>query len=118
MVCECCHKTTALSETGLLTVSNATNVGDFDPFCLVLTINPGSVITLTPVAVTITINGSDVPVWDKWGYAVTTDRLRARRCYKGRYIAPLNGTSHLTLYDLTCLPDTAVSTARSGGSVK
>lgn len=113
MSCDCCHKSSALSAAGLLTVSNANNVGDFDPFCLVLTINPSSVITATPVALTITINGNNVPVWDKWGYAVTTDRVRARRCYKGRYIAPESGTSHLTLFDLSCGPDTAATAQRS-----
>ena len=97
MTCNCpfLHKTTALSDAGLLTVTNATNVGDFDRFCLVLTISPDSVITTAPVDYTITINGSAVPIWDRWGYPITTDRLVTRKCYKGRYIE--SATPHVTL---------------------
>ena len=99
MTCNCnCpykHTTTALSDAGLLTVTNATNVGNFERFCLVLTICPDSVITTAPVAYTITINGNAVPIWDRWGYQITTDRLCTRKCYKGRYIE--SATPHLTL---------------------
>lgn len=95
MSCPCKHTTTALSAAGLLTVTNATNVGDFDKFCLVLTICPNSVITGAPVPYTITINGAAVPIWDKWGYPITTDRLCTRTPYKGRYIE--SATPHLTL---------------------
>lgn len=97
MVC-CCsnkHVSTALSAAGLLTVTNATNVGNFDKFFLVLTICPDAVITTAPVAYTVTINGAAVPIVDKWGYPITTDRLCPRTCYKGRYIE--NATPHVTL---------------------
>ena len=97
MACNCPfkHTTTALSTAGLLTVTNDTNVGNFECFKLVLTINPDSVITTAPVAYTITINGSVVPIWDRWGYAITTDRLCTRKCYIGRFIE--SATPHLTL---------------------
>ena len=104
MTCNCCqylHKTTALSTAGLLTVTNPTNVGNFDPFCLVLTINPNSVITGVPVAYTVTVNGTAIPLVDMWGYPVMTDRLRTRKVYKGRYI--VNSTeSHITLVNVPC----------------
>ena len=100
MTCNCncpyMHKTTALSATGLLTVTNATNVGNFDPFCLIMTIDPDGVITGAPADVTITINGAAVPVLDIWGYPITTDVLGVCRTkYKGRYID--SETPHVTL---------------------
>ena len=104
MTCNCCehlHKTTALSTAGLLTVTNPNNIGNFDRFCLLLTICPNSVITSVPVAYTVTVNGTAVPVVDIWGYPVMTDRLRTRRIYKGRYIV-LSGSAHVTLEDVPC----------------
>ena len=103
MACNCCqylHKTTALSTAGLLTVTNPNNVGNFENFCLVLTICPNSVITSDPVAYTVTINGANVPIVDMWGYPVMTDRLRTRKVYKGRYIE--NATPHVTLVNVPC----------------
>ena len=99
MVCNCCscqfrHVSTALSTAGLLTVTDATNIGNFDKFALVLTINPDSIITGAPVDYTVTINGTAVPILDRWGYPITTDRLRTRKCYIGRYIE--SATPHIT----------------------
>ena len=104
MTCNCCqylHKTTGLSAAGLLTVTNPTNVGNFDPFCLVLTINPNSVITTAPVAYTVTINGTAIPIVDMWGYPVMTDRLKTRKVYKGRYVVT-NTAAHITLVNVPC----------------
>lgn len=93
--CPCLHKTTAISDAGLMTVTNDANVGNFDMFCLVLTISPDSVITGVPVKYTVTVNGTAVPVVDRWGYAITSDRLATRKCYKGRYI--IGDAAHITL---------------------
>ena len=104
MTCNCCqylHKTTGLSTAGLLTVTNPNNIGNFDTFCLLLTICPNSVITATPVAYTVTINGANVPIVDMWGYPVMTDRLRTRKVYKGKYIV-VDGTPHVTLANVPC----------------
>lgn len=104
MNCNCCehlHKATALSTAGLLTVTNPNNVGNFDRFCLLLTINPNTVITGAPVAYTVTVNGTAIPVVNVWGYPVTTDLLRTRRVYKGRYIVLSDG-AHITLEDAPC----------------
>lgn len=112
MNCNCCanlHKTTALSTAGLLTVTNPNNVGNFDKFCLVLTICPDSVITGVPVAYTVTINGTAVPVVDKWGYPITSDRLRTRTLYKGRYIVASDG-AHVTLLNV-CDDEAAIASA-------
>lgn len=121
MTCNCCnalHKTTALSTAGLLTVTNPNNVGNFDPFCLVLTICPNSVITGIPVAYTVTVNGTAIPIVDIWGYPVMTDRLRTRRVYKGRYIVNSTG-AHITLMNVPCgesdVAQTIASTSTNGG---
>lgn len=100
MTCNCpfIHTTTALSTAGLLTVTNADNIGNFERFCLVLTICPDSVITTAPVDYTITINGTAVPILDRWGYPITTDILKVRTCYKGRYIE--SATPHVTLMNV------------------
>lgn len=112
MNCNSCanlHKTTALSTTGLLTVTNDTNVGNFDKFCLVLTICPNSVITATPVAYTVTVNGAAVPIIDRWGYPITTDRLKTRTLYKGRFVT-VGAASHVTLLNV-CESDAAILAA-------
>lgn len=96
MTCNCnIHRTTALSTAGLLTVTNPNNIGNFDPFKLILTICPNSVITGAAVPYTVTINGTAVPIVDRWGYPITTDRLFTRTLYCGRYIE--NDTPHVTL---------------------
>lgn len=119
MACNCncnCpykHVSTALSAAGLLTVTNATNVGNFDKFCLVLTINPDSVITTAPVDYTVTINGTAVPIWDKWGYPITTDRLSVRKGYVGRYVE--SATPHVTLIN-ACSNEASVTVTANTGS--
>lgn len=104
MTCNCCqylHKTTALTAAGILSVTNSNNIGNFDQFCLLLTINPGSIITTAPVAYTVTVNDVNVPLVDIWGYPVMSDRLRTRKVYKGRYIIA-NGEPHITLTNVAC----------------
>ena len=121
MTCNCCqylHKTTALTDGGVLTVTNPNNVGNFETFCLVLTICPDSVITGVPVAYTVTVNGTAIPIVDIWGYPVMTDRLRTRKVYKGRYIVTSTG-SHITLTNVACgesdVAATIASTSTTGG---
>lgn len=106
--CQYFHRTTALSTTGALTVTNPNNVGNFDKFCMCMSINPDTVITGAPVALTITLNGADVPVIDEWGYPVTTDRIRPRRVYKGRFIT-VAGNSHVTFLNVPCIPSSATA---------
>lgn len=116
MSCNCCpymHKTTAISATGVLTVTNANNVGNFDRFCLCFTINPSSVVTTAPVALTVTINGTAVPIVDEWGYPVTSDNVITRKRYSGRYI--VTGTdSHVTLLNATCVAQSNNTTVTGG----
>ena len=104
MTCNCCanlHKSTNLTAAGILSVTNSNNIGNFDPFCLLLTINPDSIITTAPVAYTVTMNDANVPLVDMWGYPVMTDRLRTRKVYRGRYIIA-DGEPHITLTNVAC----------------
>lgn len=113
MTCNCCnnlHKTIGLTAAGVLTVTNASNVGNFDEFCLLLTINPDNVITTAPVAYTVTINGTSTPIVDIWGYPITTDRLRTRKIYHGKYIL-IGTTPHITLTNVPCDASTAAAVA-------
>ena len=110
MNCNCCpymHKTTAISATGTVTVTNSTNVGNFDRFCLCFTINPSNVITTAPVALSVTVNGAEVPIIDEWGYLVNSDKVTTRRKYFGRYI--VNGTPHVTLLNVPCVTQNVTS---------
>lgn len=104
MTCNCCtnlHKTTGLTEAGILSVTNSNNIGNFDTFCLLLTINPDSIITTAPVAYTVTVNDVNVPLVDMWGYPITTDRLHTRKIYNGRYII-VDTEPHITLTNVPC----------------
>lgn len=116
MNCNCCpymHKTTAISATGTLTVTNANNVGNFDRFCLCFTINPSSVITGAPVALSVTLNGAEVPLIDEWGYPIMSDKVVTRKRYTGRYIT-VNTESHVTLLNATCVAQSRNTTVTGG----
>lgn len=115
MNCNCCsnmHKTTAISTAGLLTVTNSTNVGNFDRFCLCITINPSSVITTAPVNLTVTLNGVAVPIIDEWGYPVKSDKVCPRKRYYGRYI--VSTTPHVTLLNVPCVTQAGSTTVVTG----
>lgn len=117
MTCNCCpylHKTTAISATGTVTVANSNNIGNFDRFCIFFTINPSSVITTAPVALSVTVNGAEVPVIDEWGYPVMSDKVVTRKVYIGRYIT-VNGESHVTLLNAPCVIQTTSTTTVSNG---
>lgn len=107
MVCSCnpnFHLATALTPEGVLTVTNSTNVGNFDPFYLRLKVNPNSIITGAPVSYGVTINGEDVAIKSIWGTPIPTDRLWWRVTYVGRYIAPAEGDPYVVLTNAPTCP--------------
>lgn len=115
MTC-CCnitnaHKVTGLTAAGVLTITNSTNVANLDPFFLLLMINPNTVITGAPVDYTITVNGTAVPLLNRYGLPISTDRLRTRRWYEGRYIVPTTGAPYVILLDTPCNVAYALSSA-------
>ena len=116
MACNCnCnpnfHRATALDATGLLTVTNSTNIANLSPFNLVLCVNPDSVITAAPVNYTLTINGTTADLKNRYGLPISTDHLSTRRVYHGRYIVPVTGTPYVILLDTPCDIAYALSSA-------
>lgn len=122
MNCNCnpnFHRATALDATGLLTVTNSTNIANLSPFELVLCVNPDSVITGAPVDYTLTINGTTAELKNRFGESISTDHLCPRKRYKGRYMVPSTGTPYVILLDTPCNVAYALSsasvTATTGG---
>lgn len=114
MVCNCnpnFHRGTALSTTGVLTVTNPDNIANLSPFSLVVCVNPNSVITGAPVNYTMTINGATADLLNRYGLPISTDRLSTRRVYHGRYIVPATGTPYVILLDTPCNIAYALSSA-------
>lgn len=84
--CQFFHKSTALTETDgnlVVTVTNPTNIASEDRFCFVLCQKPSSVVTGDPIPVTMTINGANVPVFNKFSVQMNSRELeRYYRCGK------------------------------------
>lgn len=88
------HKVTNLiaSDTAVnMTVTNDTNISSLDCFELILCTNPDAVVTGEPLPYTITINGTAVPLNNKFGLPIYTNRLCPRKRYIGSYVS--EGTS-------------------------
>ena len=103
MACNCdIHRGTNLTTAGVLTVTNPNNISNFDDFGLVICLNPNNIITTAPVPYQITVNGTDVPVLDVWGYPIKTDRLCPRKLYRGKYVSGTGITTHITLFNVCC----------------
>lgn len=109
MICHnnCCpylHKTTGLTVTDnilVVTASNSTNIQSKDRFCLVLCQRPSSVVTGEPIPVQISINGVNVPVYNKYSIQMTSreleDYYRCKRIeLKGYYV---NETQPLVIFN-------------------
>lgn len=83
------HKVTALTEgtdSVNMTVTNDTNVSSLDYFELVLCVNPDNVVTGEPLPFNITINGTTIPVYNRYSLPVYSNRLRCRKKYIGAYV--------------------------------
>ena len=98
--------TTYTAGTSLvLTVTNSTNLSDRQRFCLCVNKNISNIVTAEPVQVYTTINGSNIPVYTKYGtdYPLYSDLLakyyRCGKLVKGYYVN--NGT---TAYIITEVP--------------
>lgn len=109
--CEILHRGTNLTTAGLLTVTNPNNIANFDDFNMILCLNPNNIITGAPVAYTVTINGTAVPILDVWGYPIRTDKLCPRKVYRGKYITGTGITPHITLANVRCTIQDALATA-------
>lgn len=97
------HLATALSSDGLLTITNNTNIGNFEPFDIRLKENLTTVVTGEPVLYQVTVNGANVYLKSIWGTYIPTNRLRSRVTYKGRYIVPATGDAYVVLTNVQVL---------------
>lgn len=83
------HKATALTadaDSVEMTITNPTNISDLDPFELVLCVNPDTVITGEPLPYTINVNGTAVPLLNKYSLPINTNRLLPRKPYYGAFV--------------------------------
>lgn len=105
MTCNCnpyFHKVTALTagdDAVNMTVTNNTNISDLDQFELVLCVNPSTVVVGEPVPFTITLNGVEVGLYNKYSLPVNTNRLQTRKRYYGSYVVPEGGVPYVILWN-------------------
>lgn len=109
--CENLHRATSLTTGGLLTVTNANNIANLTPFNLVICLNPNAVILGAPVDYTITVNGADVALLNRFGLPISTDHLESRKLYRGYYVVPATGDPYVILLNTPCNPAYAMSSA-------
>ena len=109
----CCnpyfHKVTNLtaSDTAVnMTITNSTNISSLDYFELVLCLNPDTVVTGEPLPYTVTINGTAVPLNNKFGLPIYTNRLCKRKRYIGSYVSE-GTTSYVILFNTPDCPQFA-----------
>lgn len=104
----CSHKVENITTTEtnvVLTVTDSTNISSLDKFSFYFprykTI--GSVVTGEPLPVLISVNGANVPVYDKNYQALLSDKIPRRS--QGRYIVPDTGSAYVILYNtpLECI---------------
>lgn len=77
----CCpflHKSTGLTVVDnnlVVEVSNSTNIQSKDRFCLILCQKPSGVVTGDPIPVQMSVNGVNVPVYNKYLIQMTSREL-------------------------------------------
>lgn len=71
------HRVTGIT-TGALTTTNSNNINDRDPYKFFANACILNDLPDTPVAVTVEVNGVQVPLWDKYGVQITTSNIPRR----------------------------------------
>lgn len=107
MTCNCntkpyFHKITSLTsgdDAVNMTATNSTNISSLDYFELVLCVNPNTVVSAEPLPFTITVNGTAVPLYNKYSLPIYTNRLKTRKPYWGSYVAPSTGSPYVILWN-------------------
>ena len=102
MVNNCSHRVETITATDtnlVLTVSDSTNISPYERFDFYFpdfkTIR--SVITGAPLPVLISVNGTNVTVYNKNFEILESDEIPRRSM--GRYIVPETGTPYIVLYN-------------------
>lgn len=96
------HKVTSLtaSETAVnMTVTNNTNISDLECMEIVLCVCPNTVVTGAPLPYTMTINGVEVPVYNRYSLPLRTNRMQTRKVYHGAYVSTGADSGYVILFD-------------------
>lgn len=92
--CNLVRKSVSVSSDMLITLNN-TAVGGMQNFCWCMCVY----CTVQPTkAVTMTINGNAVPLWDIYGRPVYSNQLQARKVYRSCFVE--EGTPHVTVCNI------------------
>lgn len=95
--CQNVHVVTAITDNTTdieLTVSNSTDIGSLQNFILVR--NKAVSVPTAPVPVTINVNGTAVPLLNKYSIQIQSNRL-PRRAF-GAYVVPATGDPFVILF--------------------
>lgn len=111
--CPCIRTATSVTTAGLITLDNNA-LGAFQPFCFLIC----SWCSPQPtVAMTMNVNGNNVPLWDRYGRPVYSDQIQGRKVYKARFVQ--EGTPHVTVCNVCpaqCCARTTAAAASSSSS--
>jgi hypothetical protein len=88
----------------IMTITNSGNISSLDKFCLVLARNPYNEITGEPVPFQVTVNGTNVPLLNKYSLPIYSNRLNMRKPYVGSYVVPEDGDPYVILWNTPCNP--------------
>lgn len=73
------HRVTGIT-SGAITTTNSNQINDKDPYRFFANACILNNLPDTPVAVTVEVNGTQVPLWDKYGVQIETSAI-PRRAY-------------------------------------
>ena len=84
MVCNCngnrfVHRVTGIT-VGAITTTNSNNINDKDPYRFIANACILNNLPDVPVAVTVEVNGAQVPLWDKYGVQILTSAIPRKAC--------------------------------------
>lgn len=71
------HRVTGITG-GAITTTNSNNINDKDPYKFFANACILNNLPDTPVAVTVEVNGTAVPLWDKYGIQIETSAIPRR----------------------------------------
>lgn len=71
------HRVTGITD-GALTTTNSNQINDKDPYKFFANACILNNLPDTAVAVTVEVNGTQVPLWDKYGIQITTSNIPRR----------------------------------------
>lgn len=106
-MCNCDNKRhvlqtiTVTSSNVVLNVTNATNVGSLEDFNLIIPCNKSikDNVTGAPLPVQIVVNGTAVPLYNKYSIQITSNHVPRRS--KGAYVV-VNGAGYVILFTTPC----------------